>query len=161
MAPVIKYTDVHFLSVGRFDAGRFPVVMPYLVSICDATLRRATAMKLGTIFDTWIRGELVGTDEFGNRYYRSNQRTRWGREKRWCLFKGSDEPSKVPPEWHAWLHHTVDDPLTHLSTEMHTWQREHEPNMTGTGEAYRPAGHSSRDSARARATGDYEAWFPE
>ena len=118
-------------------------------------------MKLGTLLHTWIRGKLVGVDESGNRYYRSNQRTRWGREERWCLYKGLDEASKVPAEWHAWLHHTVDDPLTHLSTETKLWQREHAPNMTGTGEAYRPAGHSSRDSARASATGDYEAWSPE
>ena len=118
-------------------------------------------MNLGTIIHTWIKGELIGTDEFGNRYYRSKHRNRWGREQRWCLFRESDEASKVPAEWHAWLHHTVDDPLTHLSTEMKSWQREHLPNMTGTGKAYRPVGHSSRHSARAPATGDYEAWSPE
>jgi len=118
-------------------------------------------MKLGTILHTWINGELVGTDEFGNRYYRAKNKKRWGREQRWCLFKGGDEASKVPPEWHAWLHHTVDEPLTHLSTEMKPWQREHEPNMTGTAQAYRPAGHVSRGGQRARARGDYEAWTPE
>ena len=118
-------------------------------------------MNLGTIIHTWIKGKLIGTDEFGNRYYRSKQRNRWGREQRWCLFRGSDEASKVSAEWHAWLHHTVDDPLTHLSAEMKSWQREHLPNMTGTGKAYRPAGHSSQNSARARAMGDYEAWSPE
>ncbi len=118
-------------------------------------------MKIGTILHIWINGELVGTDEFGNRYYRAKNKKLLGRERRWCLYKGGDEASKVPPEWHAWLHHTVPEPLTHLSTQMKPWQKEHEPNHTGTAAAYRPAGHASRGSQRARATGDYEAWTPE
>jgi len=118
-------------------------------------------MKIGTLIHTWINGELIGSDEFGNYYYRGKKKNQWGREQRWCLFKGGDEASKVPPEWHAWLHHTVDQPLTHLSTEMKPWQQEHQPNMTGTAGAYRPAGHAYQGSERARATGDYEAWTPE
>ena len=118
-------------------------------------------MGLGTIIYTWIRGERVGTDEFGNRYYRSKRKNRWGRESRWCLFSGSEEASKIPPEWNAWLHHTVNDPLTHLTTKTKPWQLEHVPNMTGTEGAYRPAGHAVQGGERASATGDYEAWSPE
>lgn len=118
-------------------------------------------MNIGTLIYTWFNGELVGTDEFGNRYYRAAKKTRWGREQRWCLFKGVRDSSKVPPEWHAWLHHTVDQPLTHLSTETKSWQKEHQPNLTGTAAAYRPAGHAYQGGHRARATGDYEAWTPE
>jgi len=118
-------------------------------------------MKLGTLFHTWINGELVGTDEFGTRYFRARKKKRYGREQRWCLFKGKDDSSRVPPEWHAWLHHTVEEPLTHLSTEIKPWQKEHQANPTGTAEAYRPAGHDYKGGERARATGDYEAWTPE
>ena len=28
-------------------------------------------MITGTLFYTWLHGKLVGTDEFGNRYYRN------------------------------------------------------------------------------------------
>ena len=118
-------------------------------------------MKIGTLIHTWINGELVGTDEFGNRYYRSKRTNRWGREQRWCLFGGDDDASVVPSEWNAWLHHTVDAPLTHLSTKIKFWQKEHIPNMTGTAQAYRPSGHVVEEGEGRKTTGDYEAWSPE
>ena len=117
-------------------------------------------MHIGTILRTWIKGEHVGTDEFGNNYYRSKKKNRWGRESRWCLFDGNDEASMVPPEWSAWLHHTVDKPLTNLSTKVNFWQKQHIPNMTGTDQAYRPPGHLVNGGKRSRATGDYEPWNP-
>ena len=47
-------------------------------------------ITLGTKLFTWLRGELVGTDQFGNRYYRDKRRPplkrgggRESREKRW------------------------------------------------------------------------------
>ena len=65
---------------------------------------------------TWLRGELVGTDQYGNRYYRlkgdkPSRRGggRFSRERRWVIYNGEPEASKVPPEWHAWLHHTVNE----------------------------------------------------
>ena len=73
-------------------------------------------MTIGTRLLTWFCGERVGTDQFGNRYYRERVRralTRGGgrasREKRWVIYQGEPEASKVPPQWHAWLHHTVDE----------------------------------------------------
>ncbi len=118
-------------------------------------------MHLGTLFNTWINGILVGTDEFGNRYYRSKGRKLQGRERRWVLYKGQVEASRIPPEWHAWLHHTCAEPLTTESTRQKSWQSEHIPNLTGTAEAYRPQGHAYQGGNRAAATGDYEAWTPK
>lgn len=118
-------------------------------------------MDIGTLIFTWLNGELTGTDEFGNRYYRSKTKKRWGREQRWCLFKGASDATKVPAEWHAWLHHTVDEPLTEQAAKRKAWQQSHEANLTGTAAAYRPAGHELKGGNRAKATGDYEAWTPE
>ncbi|MEK9754067.1 MAG: NADH:ubiquinone oxidoreductase subunit NDUFA12 [Rhodospirillaceae bacterium] len=118
-------------------------------------------MNIGTLIFTRHNGELVGTDEFGNRYYHSKTKKRWGRDQRWCLFKGEKDSTKVPAEWHAWLHHTVDEPLTQMSSEPKPWQKAHQPNLTGTTGAYRPAGHAYRGGHRAAATGDYEAWTPK
>jgi NADH:ubiquinone oxidoreductase subunit len=71
---------------------------------------------LGTWILTRLRGALVGSDQYGNRYYRlkGDKPTgrgggRFARERRWVIYKGAPEGSKVPPEWHAWLHHTVDE----------------------------------------------------
>jgi len=118
-------------------------------------------MSLGTLINTWLSGKFVGVDDYGNRYYKSNRGRLNGRERRWCLFRGAAEPSRVPPDWHAWLHHTVVEPLTHVATEWPHWQKQHSPNLTGTAMAYRPAGHAYKGGRRAAATGDYQAWSPE
>lgn len=118
-------------------------------------------MHLGTLFYTWFMGELVGADEFSNRYYRSRGRKLQGRERRWVLYKGQVEASKVPPEWHAWLHHTTDAPLTESAVRAWPWQKKHMPNPTGTRQAYLPAGHDLKGGRRAPASGDYEPWTPD
>ena len=118
-------------------------------------------MHLGTLLYTWFNGTNVGTDEFGNRYYKSMKDSLHGKQRRWVLYKGEVEASRIPPEWHAWLHHTSEEPLTEQSTRAPDWQKEHVSNLTGTSQAYRPAGHAYKGSHRAAATGDYQAWQPE
>ena len=108
---------------------------------------------------TKLRGESVGTDEFGNQYYQDRKAAPNGRRKRWVVYDGDDEASKVPPEWNAWLHYTIDDIPD--GSRRRDWQKPHSPNLTGTPEAYRPAGHTLRGGKRASATVDYEAWTPE
>lgn len=122
-------------------------------------------MSLGTRLYTWLRGELVGVDAYGNRYYREKGGVRrdvggLGRERRWVIYNGEPEGSKVPPEWHAWLHHTTDQPPLGARPKR-PWLKEHVPNLTGTPYAYRPRGHEFRGGHRAKATGDYEPWRPE
>lgn len=113
---------------------------------------------------TWLRGELVGTDPFGNRYYRDRSGARspigFGRERRWVLYEGAAEASKVPPEWHAWLHHIVREPPQAGTRPRRTWEQDHRPNLTGTDGAYRPPGHVLSGGQRDKATGDYEPWVP-
>src|SRR5581483_7722654 len=65
----------------------------------------------GTQLWTWLYGEAVGEDEYGNRYYR----TRGGKidkslgfQRRWVIYNGYAEASVIPPSWHGWMHHTVD-----------------------------------------------------
>ena len=118
-------------------------------------------MSIGTWLHTLLNGELVGQDEFGNRYYRGRGQKLHNRERRWVVYRGEAEASKVPPEWHAWLHHTVDQPLTEKAARPRPWQRPHLPNLTGTIFAYRPRGHVLSGGRRPHATGDYEAWRPE
>lgn len=117
-------------------------------------------MDIGTLLFTWLFGEYVGTDVHGNRYYRNRKLKRYGRERRWVLYKGEREASKVPPEWDAWLHHVSDEPLTGAAAEMRPWQKQHVPNLSGTPLAYRPKGHDLRGGRRPPATGDYEVWTP-
>jgi NADH:ubiquinone oxidoreductase subunit len=124
-------------------------------------------MTIGTRLFTWWRGELVGTDGLGNRYYRekgSRKLVRGGgmpsRERRWVLYNGEVEASRVPPQWHAWLHHTVAAPPQPGEWPHYPWQKEHQPNLSGTPRAYRPPGSLLRGGRRAAASGDYEPWTP-
>jgi NADH:ubiquinone oxidoreductase subunit len=104
----------------------------------------------------------VGTDTFGNTYFRAKARKGYNRERRWVLYKGAPEASMVPPEWHGWLHHQrTDAPSSDTPSYRRIWQKGHKPNLTGTVEAYRPQGHILNGGVRPKATGDYEAWKPE
>ena len=115
-------------------------------------------MTVGTRLYTWVFGEEIGQDSQGNRYFRS--RRSGERQRRWVLYKGDVEASRVPPAWHSWLHHTTDTIPEDDIGRQWDWQQEHQPNKTGTPDAYRPAGHVLEGGVRARATGDYEPWEP-
>ncbi|MEX1109120.1 MAG: NADH:ubiquinone oxidoreductase subunit NDUFA12 [Dongiaceae bacterium] len=118
-------------------------------------------MSIGTRLYTWLHGELVGTDQFSNRYYRGRSRIMGRSERRWVLYGAADHPeaSTVPAEWHRWLHGTQKEPPRSEQTRR-TWQKPHLPNPTGTEAAYRPPGHTLQGGRRAAATGDYEPWQP-
>ena len=112
-------------------------------------------------FLTWRMGELVGTDRFGNKYYRAKNDRRGTRERRWVMYNGEPEASKVPPEWHAWLHHSAKEPLPEGQSPYHKpWQQEWKANPSGSAQAYRPPGHALQGGQRVRATGDYDPWTP-
>ena len=118
-------------------------------------------MSVGTLLYTWMNGRQVGLDSFGNRYYVHKSRTRLdGRHKRWVVYSGMAEASKVPAEWHGWLHYSVDETPGEVEEPRHEWQKDHLPNLTGTRYAYRPPGHVLSGGKRDRATGDYEPWTP-
>jgi NADH:ubiquinone oxidoreductase subunit len=117
----------------------------------------------GTQLWTWRFGEPVGKDEQGNQYYR----TRGGKidpalgfERRWVIYNGYAEATRVPPSWHGWLHHTVDIPPTEEAYTPREWEKPHLPNLTGTPLAYRPPGSTLASGRRPPATGDYQPWTP-
>ena len=108
----------------------------------------------GTQLWTWRKGTNVGEDALGNVYYTNADKSR-----RWVIYNGPMEASRVEPAWHGWLHHTWEDtpvakPLVHKA-----WEKPHTANLTGTAAAYAPAGSLRRTIPAARS--DYEAWTPE
>ncbi len=109
---------------------------------------------LGTQLFTARRGVKVGEDDQGNIYYE----TRDGK-RRWVIYNGEAEASRVSPEWHGWLHHTWNDPPTKTPLKHKAWEKPHQENLTGTLAAYAPPGSIRRPAPVARA--DYEAWQPE
>jgi len=56
---------------------------------------------LGTKLKTIFFGKLVGTDSTGNKYYESKA------GKRWVIYSGEIDASKIPNEWYSWIHFTI------------------------------------------------------
>lgn len=115
---------------------------------------------LGTRFYTWRKGVRVGSDDFGNIYYRgrSGVDPMLGHERRWVIYNGLAEGSKVPPGWHGWLHHRTDCPPSEETYTAREWEAVHTMNPTGTSLARRPKG--SLLGAKAPAREEYQAWKP-
>ena len=112
------------------------------------------SQTLNTRFFTWRKGVKVGEDDQGNVFYQSKDG-----KKRWVIFNGEMEASRVAPDWHGWLHHTWEEPPTKAPLKHKAWEKPHQENLTGSAAAYAPAG--SLRAATSVTRTDYEAWQPE
>lgn len=108
----------------------------------------------GTQLWTSRNGTRVGEDAVGNTYYQTA-----GGKRRWVIYNGPAEASRVGAEWHGWLHHTWDEPPTIRAPVRRVWEQPHLPNLTGTDLAYVPQGSIRRPDPVERR--DYDAWTPE
>jgi NADH:ubiquinone oxidoreductase subunit len=115
---------------------------------------------IGTAFYTARKGKKVGEDHQGNIYYEGGSDVH-GRTRRWVIYNGNNDASRVPAEWHGWLHHTIEGTPESFLPPPRIWERDYTPNATGTPNAYRPSGALEKGGQRQRATGDYEAWSPD
>lgn len=117
----------------------------------------------GATFGTWLglRGkDRIGEDSLGNVYYAGGSDAN-GTTRRWVIYNGQNDASRVPPEWFSWLHHQIEEAPQNALPPPRIWEKPAEPNLTGTSLAYRPPGALEAGGRRAAATGDYEAWTPE
>ncbi|MCZ8261881.1 MAG: NADH:ubiquinone oxidoreductase subunit NDUFA12 [Beijerinckiaceae bacterium] len=118
---------------------------------------------LGTRFWTWRKGEKVGTDQFGNTYYRTRGGAKdpaLGHERRWVIYNGEADASMIPPGWHGWMHHRVAVPPSQEDYTAKEWEMPHEGNPTGSAAAYRPAGSILAPGQPAGTRSEYEPWRP-
>lgn len=123
----------------------------------DKLLRSVTwwnSQTLNTQFFTWRKGVKVGDDAQGNVFYQTRDAKR-----RWVIYNGEAEASRVSPDWHGWLHFTYDQPPTKEPLRHRTWEQPHQENLTGTAQAYAPPGSIRAGVPATRQ--DYEAWQPE
>ena len=116
-----------------------------------------TGASWGTMIG--LRGKTrVGEDSYGNAYWQGGKDTA-GNPRRWVIYSGSNDASRITPEWFSWLHHQVD--AVPDASQSPRWQQPGIANQTGSALAYRPAGALEKGGRRAAATGDYEAWTPD
>ena len=109
---------------------------------------------LGTRFYTWRKGTKVGEDDGGNCYYQSKE------GRRWVIYNGEAEASRIPSGWHGWMHHRTDTPPSEEEYVAREWEMAHQENHTGSARAYRPKGAIMSQEKQPETTGEYEAWTP-
>jgi NADH:ubiquinone oxidoreductase subunit len=109
---------------------------------------------LGTALFSALNGSKVGEDPLGNRYFE-------GKGRRWVMYAGANDVSRVPPEWYAWLTRQIDGVPDDALPPPPKFLRAATPNLTGTAEAYRPTGALEKGGRRQAASGDYQAWTPD
>lgn len=111
----------------------------------------------GTTIFSRRNGRESGRDSAGNVYFRHKQDP----SRRWVIYNGDNDASRVPPEWQLWLRGTIDDVPEKSLPPVRRFQQPPTPNMTGTIAAFRPDGALGSGKIRPASTGDYEPWIPE
>ncbi len=86
----------------------------------------------GTRLNTILFGKYVGEDEFGNKYYKNKS------GKRWVIYNGEIDASKIPGDWYSWMHYTNNKIENNQKPQKYNWQKKHLPNQTGTENSYHP-----------------------
>jgi NADH dehydrogenase len=79
---------------------------------------------IGTFLNTLFFGKLVGVDDSKNKYYVDSK------DRRWVIFNSEVEATKIPPEWHAWIHHLIKEVPTKADFSKYGWQKDHQENKT-------------------------------
>ncbi len=111
----------------------------------------------GTSLFSRRNGEEAGRDEAGNIYFRHRKDP----ARRWVMYAGANDSSRVPPGWNAWLRGTIDAVPDQALPPRRPFEQPPEANLTGSDQAWRPSGSIRSGGKRAAATGDYSAWTPD
>lgn len=115
----------------------------------------------GTSLFTRRFGGKMGEDQWGNVYFQAKKPDGMGWTRRWVIYKGANDASRVPPEWYSWLAGQSEDVPDKSLPPARSWEQPPVPNLTGTKQAYRMPGALESGGVRAASTGDYEAWSPD
>tara|TARA_B100001029_G_C14613948_1_gene210535 strand:- start:34 stop:390 length:357 start_codon:yes stop_codon:yes gene_type:complete len=86
---------------------------------------------IGTFLKTLFFGKFVGSDELGNKYYKSKK------DERWVIYASDIEATKITSDWFLWMHHTINE-IPSDNIKKYKWQKKHNENMSGTSKAYKP-----------------------
>ena len=87
---------------------------------------------LGTRIYTLFFGRFKGKDYFGNKYYQNKS------GKRWVIYNGEVDATKIPNEWYSWIHHLSNKIEYDQQLKKFSWQKKNIPNLTGTSKAFHP-----------------------
>jgi NADH:ubiquinone oxidoreductase subunit len=101
---------------------------------------------LGTFLKTVFFGKYVGSDEYGNKYYKSKK------NERWVIYSTNIEATKISSDWYLWMHHTIDK-IPDQKEKKFKWQKKHLENQTGTSNSFKSVKISKKNIKKK-----YETW---
>tara|TARA_B100001750_G_scaffold53592_1_gene40765 strand:- start:223 stop:561 length:339 start_codon:yes stop_codon:yes gene_type:complete len=58
--------------------------------------------------------------------------------KRWVIYKGEIDASKISADWYSWIHFMKNKIEFNTKIKKYDWQKPHLSNQTGTKNAYHP-----------------------
>ena len=100
----------------------------------------------GTFLKTLLFGKYVGSDEYGNKYYRSKK------NERWIVYSNKIEATKITSEWYLWMHHTIDK-IPDSKEIKYNWQKKHLENQAGAKNSFKPVKIKKNEIKKK-----YETW---
>ena len=109
----------------------------------------------GTRVFTFLNGKKVGSDSDGNIFYVHKKNA----NKRWVIYNGLMDASRIQAIWHDWIHHRTDEIPNQQDLENLDWYKHHKSNTTGTIDSYFPNQLNSNISQNLQK--HYKAWQPE
>ena len=104
----------------------------------------------GTFINTIFFGRLIGKDQAGNKYYENKK------GKRWVIYNGEINASKIDSDWYSWIHYQTNVRPTERIQKKYFWQKPHKDNKTGTSDSYKP----NEISKKSKKFKKYESWKP-
>ena len=81
--------------------------------------------------------QYIGRDAAGNQYYQEILKGSSRLPRRWVLYYGLPEATKVSAEWYNWIRYISATPPTGDNPLRYSWQQPHLPNLTGTKKAHK------------------------
>ena len=106
---------------------------------------------IGTQIYTKFFGNFVGSDEYGNNYFKSSDGT-----KRWINYKGICDASSISPSWYSWLHKTTNKVPSLEKDNLSKRNIEDNYTITEKSKKYHP-----NNSKNHLIFNDYESWKPK
>ena len=100
----------------------------------------------GTFLKTLFFGKFVGSDDFGNRYYKSKN------DERWVIYSSNIEATKITTDWYLWIHHTIEKE-PQKNEKKFSWQKKHLDNQSGTSNSFKPVKINKNNNKKK-----YETW---
>ena len=113
--------------------------------------------NIGTLLYSFLKGKKIGQDKIGNKFYIHKK----NKNKKWVLFKYKVDPTSLDVKWQIWLTTTNSKVPIAIEENNFKWQKEKQPNLTGTINSYHPKINTNKKKQDITKENKKSTWDPE